>query len=235
MHRFTSTRIWPSLVPPLSLSLVPSSPPFLLPCRAGQAAALALALCGVAHGAPPDEQQKAPESGQAAASALQTVPAVDIKRYMGRWYQIAFFPNQFQKQCASDVTADYKLLPYGQIEVINQCTQADGAVQKAQGRARLEQPRFLGIALDEPYSTARLEVRFAPTLLAWLPVWAPYWVIQLADDYRYTVVSEPTRQYLWILARTPQIDPQDYARIKMNLTAQGFDVNKLVALPPAKQ
>jgi apolipoprotein D and lipocalin family protein len=166
---------------------------------------------------------------------LDTVPSVDIKRYMGHWYQIAFYPNQFQKQCASDVTADYRLLPYGQVEVINQCLRSDGTREEAVGRARLEQPRFLGIPLNEPYSTARLEVRFAPTLLAWLPVWAPYWVIQLADDYRYTVVSEPTRRYLWILSRTPQLDPEDYARIKMQLTAQGFDVGKLATLPSAGQ
>lgn len=196
-------------------------------------AAMALVLAasgGAAYSAP-----EGPQSTLAATAPLQTVPAVDIKRYMGRWYQIAFYPNQFQKQCASDVTADYTLLPYGQVEVVNQCLRADGSADKVVGRARLQQPRFLGIAVNKPYSTARLEVRFAPALLSWLPVWAPYWVIQLADDYRYTVVSEPTRQYLWILSRTPQIDPKDYSNIQLQLTAQGFDVGKLVTLPPAGQ
>jgi apolipoprotein D and lipocalin family protein len=163
---------------------------------------------------------------------LQAVSSVDLGRYMGHWYQIAFYPNQFQAQCVGDVTADYKLLPYGQVEVINQCRQVDGSTDKAVGRARLQQARLLGIPVNQPYSTARLEVRFAPSLLSWLPqVWAPYWVIQLADDYRYTVVSEPTRQYLWILSRAPALAEQDLTRIKARLQEQGFDVAKLVAQP----
>lgn len=172
-----------------------------------------------------------------AASAdapLQTVASVDINRYMGRWYQIAFYPNRFQKQCTRDVTADYKLLAYGQVEVVNTCGKADGTLDKVTGRARLQQPRFLGIPLSAPTSTAKLEVRFAPAIISWFPgVWAPYWVIQLADDYRYSVVSEPSREYLWILARTPTLPAQDMAAIKARLQAQGFDVNKLVMLPPA--
>lgn len=215
----------------------PTPPFFFLPAcpssrqrRARALAAWALAaiatVSGPAH-ASPDEDLVPP---------LQTVSAVDIKRYMGRWYQIAFYPNQFQKQCVGNVTADYKLLPYGQVDVTNACLTADGSTDQASGRARLQQPRFLGIALDEPYSTARLEVRFAPSLLSWLPlVWAPYWVIQLADDYRYAVVSEPTRRYLWVLSRTPRLDPQDYASIKRQLREQGFDVEKLVTQSPAVQ
>jgi apolipoprotein D and lipocalin family protein len=172
-------------------------------------------------------------SAQAASAAtvepLQPVPSVDLTRYMGHWYQIAFYPNAFQKQCVGNVTADYKLLPYGQVEVINRCAKADGGTDEAQGRARLQQPRLLDIPLSKPYSTARLEVRFAPSLLSWLPlVWAPYWVIQLADDYSYTVVSEPRRQYLWILSRTPTLSPQTYEAIKARLVEQGFDVDKLV-------
>lgn len=193
-------------------------------------AACTLALPSVsAHAAPT-------QAATSAVQPLQTVPVVDIKRYMGHWYQIAFYPNQFQKQCVGNVTADYKLLPYGQVDVTNECLKADGSKDEASGRARLQQPRFLGIPVDEPYSTARLEVRFAPSLLSWLPlVWAPYWVIQLADDYRYTVVSEPTRQYLWILSRTPQMAPQDYAHIKSQLLEQGFDVEKLVVQPQSGQ
>lgn len=162
---------------------------------------------------------------------LETVASVDINRYTGRWYQIAFYPNRFQQQCTGNVTADYRLLYYGRIEVINQCATASGT-DKVVGEARLQQPRFLGIPLGKPFSTARLEVRFAPAIISWFPgVWAPYWVIQLADDYRYAVVSEPTREYLWILARTPTLTAQDYAAIKTRLQAQGFDVSKLVELP----
>ncbi len=174
------------------------------------------------------------QSFAATPAPLETVPSVDVNRYMGRWYQIAYFPNTFQKQCTRDVTADYKLLAYGQIEVINRCGTAEGKTDEAVGRARLQQKRFFGIPLAEPVSTARLEVRFAPAIISWFPgVWAPYWVIQLADDYRYSVVSEPTREYLWILARTPTLPVQDLQSIKARLQTQGFDVNKLVTLPPA--
>lgn len=174
------------------------------------------------------------QSFAATPAPLETVPSVDVNRYMGRWYQIAYFPNTFQKQCTRDVTADYKLLAYGQIEVINRCGTAEGKTDEAVGRARLQQKRFFGIPVADPVSTARLEVRFAPAIISWFPgVWAPYWVIQLADDYRYSVVSEPSREYLWILARTPTLSAQDMAAIKTRLQAQGFDVNKLVALPPA--
>lgn len=171
-------------------------------------------------------------STPAALQPLQPVPSVDLARYMGHWYQIAFYPNAFQKQCVGNVTADYRLLPYGQVEVINRCSKADGTTDEAKGRARLQQARLLDIPLSKPYSTARLEVRFAPSLLSWLPlVWAPYWVIQLADDYGYTVVSEPQRQYLWILSRTPTLSPQTYEEIKARLVEQGFDVEKLVVQP----
>lgn len=171
-------------------------------------------------------------STSAASQPLQPVPSVDLARYMGHWYQIAFYPNAFQKQCVGNVTADYRLLPYGQVEVINRCAKADGTTDEAEGRARLQQARLLDIPLSKPYSTARLEVRFAPSLLSWLPlVWAPYWVIQLADDYAYTVVSEPQRKYLWILSRTPTLSPQTYEEIKARLVEQGFDVEKLVVQP----
>ena len=159
---------------------------------------------------------------------LQSVDSVDLSRYLGRWYQIAHYPNKFQVKCVSDTSADYKLLPYGRIEVLNQCKTADGSTDKVVGEARLAQPRFLSIPVGKTISTAKLEVRFAPALLGWIPgVWAPYWVVQLASDYRYAVVSEPKREYLWILSRTPTLASQDRAIIDGFLQQQGFDVTRL--------
>ncbi|RZL04387.1 MAG: lipocalin [Rubrivivax sp.] len=159
---------------------------------------------------------------------LQAVESVNLTRYLGRWYQIAHYPNKFQSQCVSDTTADYRLLPYGKIEVINQCKTADGSTDQAVGEARLAQPRFLNIPVGKVVSTAKLQVRFAPAVLGWVPgVWAPYWVVQLAPDYRYAVVSEPGRDYLWILSRTPTLAPQDRAAINDQLQQQGFDLARL--------
>ena len=212
-----------------------SAPPSLLPAvmsaittvAACMATGVAIALAVIL----PAEAAEA-AADQADTPALQTVPEVDLTRYMGHWYQIAFYPNEFQEKCVADVTADYKLLANGQVEVRNRCRQADGSINEAIGRARPQQGRFLNIPYGQPESTARLEVRFAPALLSWLPkVWAPYWVIQLADDYRYTVVSEPTREYLWILARTPTLSEQDESAIRARLTEQGFALDKLVKQP----
>jgi apolipoprotein D and lipocalin family protein len=162
------------------------------------------------------------------ARPLQAVPALDLARYQGRWYQIALYPNAFQKQCASHTTADYVLDSAGLVSVTNQCRTQDGKVSKAVAQARITRPRMLGLPVGPTGSTAILEVRFAPAWLSWLPlVWAPYWVIQLADDYRYAVVGEPGRAYLWILSRTPTLAAQDRATINALLPQQGYDPSKL--------
>ncbi len=176
-------------------------------------------------------------TAQAAEPApLQAVESVNLTRYLGRWYQIAHYPNKFQAKCLSDTTADYRLLEQGQIEVVNRCKTASGAIEEAVGAARLAQPRVLGIPVGEVASTAKLQVRFAPALLGWVPgIWAPYWVIQLAPDYRYAVVSEPDRDYLWILSRTPTLAADDRAAINSLLQQQGFDLARLQEDPHTAQ
>jgi apolipoprotein D and lipocalin family protein len=163
--------------------------------------------------------------------ALTSVPAVDLDRYQGRWYQIALYPNFFQRQCVSNTTADYTLMADGSVLVLNQCTTADGSTTQALGAARVDEPRkTLFNRHPLPPSTSRLEVRFAPKWLSFIKaVWAPYWVIQLADDYRYAVIGEPDRKFLWILSRTPALSPQDEATIKALLTQQGYDPSLLQA------
>jgi len=162
----------------------------------------------------------------------QTVPAVDLQRFQGRWYQIAYYPNTFQKQCVANTTADYRLLMTGQLEVINQCSTASGGVSKVTGAARVQPTKLLGVPVAKGTDTAKLEVRFAPSFLAWLnAVWAPYWVIQLPSDYRYVVVSEPQRNYLWILSRTPALAAEDRTEIETRLREQGYDLARLQEEP----
>jgi apolipoprotein D and lipocalin family protein len=184
---------------------------------------LGLAAAAVALPAP---------AAAAPVPALQSVPALDLARYQGLWYQIALYPNSFQKQCVSSTTAEYKPLANGQIEVTNQCKTADGSVSKVVGAARVKPPKVLGVPVAKGTDTSKLEVRFAPAFLSWInAVWAPYWVIQLADDYRYAVIGEPGRQYLWILSRTPTLNPQDRAIINGLLQQQGYDPTKLQEEP----
>ncbi len=65
--------------------------------------------------------------GAAAVEPLQPIAALDVQRYMGTWYEIAKYPNWFQKKCVGDTRADYSLQPTGQIQVINRCREEDGA------------------------------------------------------------------------------------------------------------
>ena len=150
---------------------------------------------------------------------LKVVPSVDLQRYTGTWYEIARLPNWFQKGCAGEVTATYTLDEDG-IEVVNRCRKENGEMTEARGRARRASE-------DEPNS--KLQVRFAPAFLSWLPfVWGDYWIIDLAQDYSYAVIGEPQRKYLWILSRTKTIDDGTMEGILTRIKQQGYDVGKLV-------
>lgn len=154
----------------------------------------------------------------AAAVPLQTIAALEVPRYMGTWYEIAKFPNWFQKKCVGATRAEYRLLPEEGIEVINRCRLENGEMNEAIGKGRQVGPA------DSP----KLKVRFAPDWLAFLPmVWGDYWVIDLDADYQLVAVSEPQREYLWVLSRTPQVEPQRYQALLNRLSQQGFDVRKL--------
>ena len=159
-------------------------------------------------------------AGAAADPPLPVVGELDLNRYVGNWHEIARYPNFFERMCVRDVTANYSANADGTIRVVNACRKDDGTMSQADGVARVAVP------------PAKLQVRFAPDWLAWLPVvWANYWVIDLADDYSYAVVGEPSREYLWILARAPQMSDGVYARIVAKLPALGFDPAKLVRNP----
>lgn len=159
---------------------------------------------------------------------LESLPALDVPGYMGTWYQVALFPNRFQKQCVSDTTATYRTQADGSVTVLNRCRRADGRWDEAQGVARP-----VGTLSQGTLTPAQLEVSFLPSILRWLPVgWGKYWVIQRADDGRYAVISEPSRDYLWVLSRQPQLSSDDEAAIRARLQAQGFaDLSRWSAHP----
>ena len=150
---------------------------------------------------------------------LNVVPSVDLQKYAGTWFEIARLPNSFQKNCAGDVTATYTLDGDG-IEVVNRCRKENGETIEAKGRARLA---------DKEGPNSKLEVRFAPAFLSWLPfVWGKYWIIDLATDYSYAVIGEPSRTYLWILSRTKTVDESTLNGILARIRQQGYDPAKLV-------
>ena len=150
---------------------------------------------------------------------LATVPSVDLKRYAGIWYEIARYPNRFQKDCASDTTAKYTLLPNGTVQVVNSCRRADGSMNTARGKAKIVDQR----------SNARLKVTF------FWPFYGDYWIIGLAPDYRYAIVGEPKREYLWILSRTARMSDEDYAEAIQQIRDAGYDPDRLMRTPQAER
>lgn len=174
----------------------------------------ALSIISVSAAEKDDKQPKKNE--------VKTVSSVDLKRYTGKWYEIAKLPNRFQKKCAGNVTAEYSLMADGKIEVINSCLTKDGKSDNAKGEAKVV----------DKQTNAKLEVRFAPAVLSFIPqVWGDYWIIDLDKDYRYAVVGDPKQKYLWILSRTSQMDDATYQSILRNIEKMGYDPNKLVKTP----
>jgi apolipoprotein D and lipocalin family protein len=141
-----------------------------------------------------------------------TAERVDLARYAGTWYEIASFPTRFQRGCTA-TTATYGLRDDGRVSVRNRCTR-DG------GESGIE-----GVAWPVDDSNARLKVRF------FWPFTGDYWVLALDPDYRWSLVGNPDRDQLWILARTPRISEELHAELVAKAQAQGFDVSRLVRTP----
>jgi apolipoprotein D and lipocalin family protein len=170
------------------------------PLRLGSLALVSLAALACAG--PSDRTAEPP----------QTVPHVDLDRYAGTWYEIASFPHRFQSGCVA-TTATYAPRDDGRISVRNRC-RAGGLDGDERG--------VDGVAWPVDETHAKLRVRF------FWPFTGDYWVIALDPDYRWAVVGHPQREYLWILARTPQIDASLYEALREKARAQGFDVSRLV-------
>jgi apolipoprotein D and lipocalin family protein len=150
---------------------------------------------------------------------LRVVDSLDLTRYAGKWYEVARLPNKFQIQCAGDVVARYMLREDGRIDVMNVCRREDGSFSEVRGIAR---------KAGDGRIQARLQVRFAPAVLSFLPmVWGDYWVIGLGPDYTWAVVGVPSREHLWILSRTPTLSESSYARAIQIAKGSGFDVSRL--------
>ena len=153
---------------------------------------------------------------------LKTVAKVDLKKYSGKWFEIARYPNKFQKQCVGNTTATYTTKTNGKIEVLNQCLKNDGLVEDAKGEARI---------VDKT-TNAKLEVRFAPKFLSFISaVWGDYWIIYLDDEYQNVAIGDPKREYFWILSRQAKMDDATYQSILQKAETLGFNPAKVVKTP----
>lgn len=161
-------------------------------------------------------------NSSATSPEVKTVPNVDLKRYSGKWFEFARYPNKFQKKCVGNTTANYTIKDNGKIEVLNKCLEKNGQVDDAKGEAKI---------IDKT-TNAKLKVRFAPSFLSFIPsVWGDYWIIDLDSDYQYAAVGDPKREYLWILSRTPKLDDATYQNILRRVEKMGFNPGKLVKTP----
>lgn len=157
--------------------------------------------------------------------SLPTQPSVDLNKYAGTWYEQARLPNSFQRDCASDVRADYTVQPGNTIKVVNQCKQKDGSEKTAQAEGLLA-------ANDTAPDFSKLQVRFAPKWMSWLPmVWGEYWIIKIHGDYKYSLVGTQNRQFLWVLSREKQADQRVVNELLAYAANHGFAVQEVTRTP----
>jgi apolipoprotein D and lipocalin family protein len=153
---------------------------------------------------------------QSAPAPMPTVATVDLKRFMGDWYVIANIPTSLERG-AHNAVENYALAADGTISTT--FTFRDGSFD---GKQKTYTPR--GFIVDQQ-SNALWGMRFI-----W-PIKADYRIIHLNEDYTQTVIGRLKRDYVWIMARTPQISDEDYQRLLQFVGAQGYDVTKVQKVP----
>jgi apolipoprotein D and lipocalin family protein len=153
---------------------------------------------------------------------LNTVNFVDVKKYLGKWYEIEKIPNSFQRKCGA-TQANYSLKKNGRVRVINKCKRLkDGKIKIAKGVASIENSA----------TNAELEVSFF-FVQRWFSG-SNYFILDLADDYSYALVGSPSRDFLWILSRTPELDENIINNLKAVAEREGFDTSRMKKTPTWK-
>lgn len=141
---------------------------------------------------------QAQKSSSSQVEELQTVSFVDVSLYLGRWYQIARNPLPFEPLDCACAQQTLALNAQAEVEVYNSCNAGNpaGPLQGIRGKAFSQDPK----------SNSRFTIDFN------LPVLGQYWIIALADDYSWAVVSDPDRRSLYILSKTPELNLQSYTQ-----------------------
>ena len=148
-----------------------------------------------------------------APDGVETVSGFELKRYLGTWYEIARLDHSFERGL-SNVTATYSLRDDGGVKVINRgYNDEDKEWDEAEGKAY-----FVG---DE--DVGQLKVSFFG------PFYGGYNVIELdKEGYQYSMVAGPDRSYLWILSRTPEMDPGVLQTLIAKARDLGFATDELI-------
>ncbi|NML13768.1 lipocalin family protein [Azohydromonas caseinilytica] len=153
----------------------------------------------------------------ATAGAIDTVPALDLGRYGGVWYELAHGgPQPGRRGCVTDVVTQMRPEPGQRLQLTQLCRRLDGRTATLRGLAL-------------PQGPARFEVSWLPAGLRWLPAGRQdHWVVALDPQYRVTVISDRHGALQRVLAREPQVQPEAYAALMAHLRSRGFEVGHLV-------
>jgi len=156
-----------------------------------------------------------------AAGPVKAVHRVDTQRFAGTWYEMARLPGPSQADCASDATAHYEPRRDGTLTVTLSCRTPTGRLETDVGRAWPDS--------REARDAARWKVSYLPRWLQWLPVGRDdLWVVMIDPAYRFAVISEPSRQDLRVLSRSPTLAAEDLGRFVDRLAADGYPTRQLV-------
>ena len=147
---------------------------------------------------------------------LETVPNVDLKRFQGKWYEVAKLPRPTQADCYGTI-ALYTLTSNTTMGLVHQCNLGSltGPLRESQANGKL----------NDPAETAKLSVDFGGGF------YGDYWIIDLGEHYEFAVVGHPTRQYLWIISRTPKLDDATLSAVVQRAKDKGFDTSRLQYTP----
>ncbi len=143
--------------------------------------------------------------------------AVQLDRYLGRWYEMARYENRFETKCQA-VTAEYRLLDSGHIGIVNTCHlgAVDGPVKVAHGKAKI-------VANTQ---NAKLKVSFFGPFYV-----GDYWILNHASDYSWSIVGEPSGRYLWVLTRQRHPSAGERSALLDAVKALGYDTSMLYQTP----
>ena len=144
---------------------------------------------------------------------IEPVKQFDLKRYLGKWYEIARLDHSFERGL-NQVTAHYALRDDGGLDVINRgYSDSENRWKEAQGRAYFVDSKEKG----------HLKVSFFG------PLYGSYVIFGLDEkNYQYSFVSGPNRSYLWLLARTPNVEQELIHSFVKKSRQLGFDTNNLI-------
>ncbi len=147
--------------------------------------------------------------------ALEPVAAMDLESFMGDWYVIAALPNRIEDKAFNSLET-YRLRDDGKIDV-------GFAYNKGSLDGKRKTMTQVGTVLDGRNTVW--------TVRPFWPIDAAYVIIDLADDYRYTVIGHPSRRYAWIMARDTTMPENDWQAAVGLLESQGFPVDQLRKVP----